>query len=73
MTVSLLLQRLGPDGTVNLGNITMNSNAYFPGAFNIVDYPAATGTYEYRLVATSPDSDGIVYNNMNLTGLYIKR
>ena len=75
MTVSLILQRTGPDGTVTLGNITTNSTSYLPSNFVIVDYPAAAGTYEYRLVAASPDTygDSILYNNMNLAGLYIKR
>jgi hypothetical protein len=40
-----------------------------------VDYPTTPGNYEYRLVAISPDAlgDSIVYNNINLAGLYIKR
>ena len=78
MTISLTLQRTGPGGTVILGNITINSTAYYPSNFVIVDYPADTngaGTYEYQLVASSPDAygDSILYNNMNLVGLYVKR
>lgn len=75
MTVSLILQRIGSDGVVNLGNITTNSTAYLPSNFVVVDYPTTPGNYEYRLVAISPDAlgDSIVYNNINLAGLYIKR
>jgi hypothetical protein len=75
MTVSLILQRTGPDGTVTLGNITTNSTAYLPSNFVIVDYPLTVGTYEYRLVAASPDTfgDKILFNNMNMAGLYIRR
>jgi len=76
MTVSLILQRVNPDTTVTvLGKITTNSTAYLPSNFTIVDYPNVTGSYQYQIVASSPDANGdkIVYNNMNLAGLYIKR
>ncbi|CAB4123035.1 hypothetical protein UFOVP29_194 [uncultured Caudovirales phage] len=76
MTISLTLIRVNPDTSITtLGQITTNSTAYLPSNFVIVDYPNTPGVHEYQLVASSPDTygDSIVYNNMNLAGLYIKR
>lgn len=74
MTVTLTLRRVNPDASITvLSSITMNSTALLPSNFTIVDYPTVTGNHMYQVVATSSDADSIVFNNLNLSLIYLRR
>tara|TARA_R110000868_G_scaffold22642_1_gene92737 strand:+ start:14177 stop:14401 length:225 start_codon:yes stop_codon:yes gene_type:complete len=74
MTVTLTLQRVNPDTSVtNLSVLSTNSSVLFPAVFTLTDYPPQLGVSEYRLVATSADSDRLLYYNINMSGLFVRR
>lgn len=78
MTIVLTLLRVGPTPDVvnTLGQITTNSTNYLPSNFVIVDHPGnGPGDYVYSLIAASPDTNGdsIIFNNMNMALLHLKK